>query len=201
LLGRRLRQTGVEGHRKAQERKSPKSARRGQLRTPLRKFGTYTQHVKHQQTPKDTSDRSGHGLSRVGGLAGGDGDDLCTEKGKRGGDRAGPEGEEVSPRSADWGFACVDGVERARTFGDDVSKAEYCGPRKCSLSPVTESNSFPTWTSSGIEDDTHQDQTDNGNDLDQREPEFHLSVDLDAEEVGAADADEADGDPDACGEG
>lgn len=69
---------------------------------------------------------------------------------------------------------------------------------RVSLSPVSEPDSLTRRTTPSIENDTHQDQTDNGDDLDQGEPEFHLSVDLDAQEVGGAYADETDSDPDTC---
>lgn len=70
-----------------------------------------------------------------------------------------------------------------------------------SLPPITESDGFSARTSSSIEDDTHQNQTDNGNNLDQGEPEFHLSVHLDTQEVGAADTDKTDGNPNTCRKG
>lgn len=63
------------------------------------------------------------------------------------------------------------------------------------LSPIPETDGITGRPTSSIENNTHQNQTNDGDDLDQGEPKFHLSVDLDAEEVGRAHADETDGDP------
>lgn len=53
-----------------------------------------------------------------------------------------------------------------------------------SLSPVSESDRVTRRPASGIKNDTHQYQSNDGHHLDQGEPELHLAVDLDAQKVG-----------------
>lgn len=50
-------------------------------------------------------------------------------------------------------------------------------------------------SSSAIDNDSDNDEADDGDDLDGREPELHLTVDLDTEEVHNDDGDEKRGDP------
>lgn len=51
-------------------------------------------------------------------------------------------------------------------------------------------------TSSGGQDDTEDDETDDGEDLDGRKPEFTLPIDAGPGKVDCEDNDKADGDPD-----
>lgn len=65
------------------------------------------------------------------------------------------------------------------------------------VSPVLEANDLATWSATCREDDTEQDQTDDGNDLDGSEPEFTFTIDTSTHKVDEDDDDKADCDPDA----
>lgn len=55
------------------------------------------------------------------------------------------------------------------------------------VSPVSESDGFMVWATPSHQDDTKDDESDNGDDFQAREPEFHLSKNPCSQEVDGED--------------
>lgn len=134
-----------------------------------------TTEVEDQDSDKHLFDGSGDVSSRVLGLSGGNGNNLGTNVGEGSLGQDGPETEELSEVTLDTGVL-------DKRSGRSV--------------PVFETNDLARRSTTGRDDDTEDDQTDNGEDLDGGEPEFGFTVGTGTEEVDKDDDEETDGDPD-----
>lgn len=101
------------------------------------------------------------------------------------------------------------GDVREGSLGEDGPESEELSERArdalvlskgSGVPPVGESE-VTLVSSSGVDDDTDEDQTDNGEDLDGGEPELGFTVTLGSEHVDADDDDKGDGDPDGIVDG
>ena len=135
--------------------------------------GEGAQDVEEQDAPEDSAHGLGDVLARVLGLTGRDGDHLDASVGEGGVDEGGEETEEAS------------GVG----VGADVQF------HRTRVLPVPEADAVVRGRSAQVDADGHDQQADDGDDLDAGEDELGLAVDGNGEDVQADDDDDDDGDP------
>lgn len=124
-----------------------------------------TTEVEDEDSDKDSLDCSGDVSSRVLGFTSGNGDNLGTNVREGGLGEDGPETEEST-----------------ETAGDTRVLGEWTW-----VLPVLETDLLTVGSTTSRDDDTENDQTDNGQDLDGSEPEFGLSISSSTQEVDGDD--------------
>ncbi len=145
------------------------------------------ENVEEENTPEDTLDGLGNVLAGVLDLTDSDTDDLSSSKGKGRLDENVPEGEETAKSTADTA---------SRLASDGVGSPEELSHRS-GVFPVAEAKAVTARTSAKVDDERGNDENNDGDNLDEAEPELGLTVVLDAEEVDTDDEDKEDRDP--CG--
>lgn len=135
--------------------------------------------VEDGKTPDEAPCGLGDVASRGDGLARRQGDELWgRDKCEASLDKGGPESEEVARLPADQVL-----LDRAV------------------LLPVPEPGGVVVWCAAAHDDETDKNQTDDGDELDAREPELGLTKDLDGEDVESEVDAQNDGDPYSSGHG
>lgn len=134
----------------------------------------HTTDVEEDDTVEDAADSLGHVTTGVLRFASCEGNDLSSEERESGVDEGGPEGQETTLGT-----------------GNTVELIEGAG-----VLPVAETNTVVARSTSKVKDDAHNDETDDGHDLDEREPELRLAVVLHTAEVEGIDDGEENGDED-----
>ena len=137
--------------------------------------GQCAEHVEKEDTPENSTNSLGNVLARVFSLSRSDRHHLHATVGESSIDECGPETGETA------GGALTD-ILLHRT----------------GVLPVPETKTVVSRPSTKIDDQGHEEQSDNRDDLDTGEHEFRFAVDLDGEDVEAEDDDDDDGDP--CGD-
>lgn len=131
-----------------------------------------TEDVEKQDTPEYTTDCLGDVLARVGCFTCSDCHHLDTTVGEGSVDERGPEASKTS----------------------SISSADVL--LHSTLFPVTETSTVLIWGTSEPDDDTAEEETQDGDDLDRCETELGLAINGYGEDVQADDDDDDDGDPD-----
>lgn len=131
--------------------------------------GQRTENVEEEDTPEDTTNGLGNVLPWVLGLTGSDSNHLDTTVGESGVDKSGEETKEAT------GVASADVLlHGARVL------------------PVTETETVVRWSSTKVNDESADQKTENGDDLDTGKNEFGFTINGDGEDVETDDDDDDD---------
>lgn len=144
------------------------------------------QDIEEKDTPEDALDGLGDVLARVLDLTDSNTNDFGTSEGEGRLDKDVPEGEEAAERAADTAGRCA---------GDGVGSPEKLSHRAGVL-PEVEADAVTTGASTEVDDERGDDENNDGNHLDEAEPELGLSIVLDTESVNTDDKNKENRDPD-----
>lgn len=133
-----------------------------------------TTDVEEQDTVEGLLDGSRDSLPRVLGLTNGDTDKFGTHVGEKGEDESIDESTELAEVTSD-----------------------FVSLESSAVHPVGETDTGLTGDTSEVDNETDEDEAGEGDDLDQREPEFNLAEPLDTQAVDSDDEDDKDSAP--CG--
>jgi hypothetical protein len=172
------RQSGDTGLSDSNDERRSKSVTRVELETSRvgrdnKTNDEGTTEVEHQNSDVDLLDGRRKSLSGVSSLSSGNGDNLGTNVREGGLSQDSPETEELTKRSLN-----------TSVLGE--------GSR---VSPVLETDLLAVGSTTGRDDDTEDDKTDDGQDLDGSEPELAFTVDTGTKEVDDDDDNETERDP------
>jgi hypothetical protein len=151
-----------------------------------------TEDVKDHQSEKDSLDCLWDGLSGVLSLSDSGGNDFGSEEGEGGLNETCEPGKELTGRAGNEAITTLnrDVVERTYRISDLAKHETWLTLTR--VPPVSESNGVMIRSTSSHENDTENDKTDNGDNLQAREPELHFSKDSRSQEVYGKDENQKD---------